>query len=54
MDLFGPTRSVSLSGKKYGYVLVDDFLTFTWYFFLNNKNKIYESCVQEKQTKNSF
>ena len=29
MDLFGPTRSASLSGKKYGYVLVDDFFRFT-------------------------
>ena len=29
MDLFGPTRSVSLSGKKYGYVLVNDFFRFT-------------------------
>ena len=37
MDLFGRTRSVSLSGKKYGYVLVDDFLRFTWVFFFTNK-----------------
>ena len=29
MDLFGPTRSMSLSGKRYGYVLVDDFSRFT-------------------------
>ena len=29
MDLFGPTRSVSLSRKKYDYVLVDDFSRFT-------------------------
>ena len=29
MDLFGPTRSASLSGKKYGFILVDDFLRFT-------------------------
>ena len=29
MDLFGPTRSASLSGKKYGYVLVDNFSRFT-------------------------
>ena len=28
MDLFGSTRSASLSGKKYGYVLVDDFSRF--------------------------
>ena len=41
MDLFGLTRSVSLSGKKYGYVLVDDFLRFTWVFFLTHKNKTF-------------
>ena len=29
MDLFGPTRSTSLSEKKYGYVLVDNFSRFT-------------------------
>ena len=34
MDLFGPTRSMSLSGKRYGYVLMDDFSRFTWVFFL--------------------
>ena len=37
MDLFGPTRSGSLSGKKYGYVLVDDFSRYTWVFFLTHK-----------------
>ena len=41
MDLFGPTRSLSLSGKKYGYVLVDDFSRFTWVFFLTNKNEAF-------------
>ena len=41
MDLFGPTRSLSLSGKKYGYVLVDDFSRFTWVFFLTNKNEVF-------------
>ena len=33
MDLFVLTRSLSLSGKRYGYVLVDDFSIFTWVFF---------------------
>ena len=41
MNLFGPTRSASLSGKKYGYVLVDDFSRFTWVFFLTHKNKVF-------------
>ncbi len=26
MDLFGPTRTTSLGGNKYGLVIVDDFL----------------------------
>ena len=41
MDLFGPTRSASLSEKKYGYILVDDFSRFTWVFFLTHKNKVF-------------
>ena len=41
MDLFGPTRSASLSGKKYRYVLVDDFSRFTWVFFLTHKNEAF-------------
>ena len=41
MDLFGLTRSTSLSGKKYGYVLVDDFFRFTWVFFLTHKNEAF-------------
>ena len=41
MNLFGPTRSASLSGKKYGYILVDDFSRFTWVFFLTHKNEAF-------------
>ena len=41
IDLFGSTRSTSLSGKKYGYVLVDDFSRFTWVFFLTHKNEAF-------------
>ena len=37
MDLFGPTRSMSLSEKKYSYVLVDNFSRYTWVFFLTHK-----------------
>ena len=29
MDLFGPTRTTSLGGKKYGLVIIDDFTRFT-------------------------
>ena len=29
IDLFGPTRTTSLGGKKYGLVIVDDYSRFT-------------------------
>ena len=41
MDLFGPTKLVSLNGKRYGYVLVDDFARLTWVYFLSHKNDIF-------------
>ena len=41
MDLFGSTRSMSLNEKKYGYVLVDDFLRYTWVFFLTHKHEVF-------------
>ena len=41
MNLFGLTRSASLSEKKYEYVLVDNFLIFTWVFFLTHKNEAF-------------
>ena len=30
LDLFGPTRTTSLGGSKYGLVVIDDFSRFTW------------------------
>ena len=35
MDLFGPTRTPSLRGKSYAYVIVDDFSRYTWVLFLS-------------------
>ncbi|WP_284130573.1 hypothetical protein, partial [Klebsiella pneumoniae] len=55
MDLFGPTRTLSLSGKRYGFVLVDDFSRFTWVFFLAHKNDAlleFTDFVEEKQNGN--
>ncbi|XP_070035895.1 uncharacterized mitochondrial protein AtMg00820-like [Nicotiana tomentosiformis] len=37
MDLFGPTRTASIGGKKYAFVIVDDFFRFTWVMFLSHK-----------------
>ena len=38
LDLFGPTRTASLSEKSYDYVIVDDFSRFTWVLFLSCKS----------------
>ena len=39
MDLFGPTRTLSLNGKRFGFVIVDDFSRFTWVKFLAHKSE---------------
>jgi hypothetical protein len=39
MDLFGPITYISISGNKYGLVIVDDFSHFTWVFFLQDKSE---------------
>ena len=52
MDLFGPTRVVSLSGMHYAYVLVDDYSRYTWVCFLAHKNdafKAFENCSKRVQ-----
>ena len=41
MDLFGPTKTKSLSGNRFAFVLVDDFSRFTWVFFLEHKNQAF-------------
>jgi hypothetical protein len=39
MDLFGPIAYISISGSKYGLVIVDDYSRFTWVFFLQEKSQ---------------
>ena len=39
LDLFGITRSSSLGGKRYGFVIVNDYSRFTWVLFLSNKTE---------------
>ena len=41
IDLFGPTKTKSLSGNRFAFVLVDDFSRFTWIFFLEHKNQAF-------------
>ena len=37
MDLFGPSRTMSIGGNYYGLVIVDDFSRYTWTLFLVTK-----------------
>ena len=39
MDLCGPMRIQSRSGKRYVFVIVDDYSRFTWTLFLATKDE---------------
>jgi len=43
MDLFGLSRTLSLGGKKYGLVIVDDYTRLTWVYFLAHKDESFEN-----------
>jgi len=43
IDLFGPVQTASLSGKRYGFVIVDDFSRFTWVLFLKHKDESFKA-----------
>ncbi|GJX41404.1 putative ribonuclease H-like domain-containing protein [Tanacetum coccineum] len=50
MDLFGPTFMSSLMHKKYCLVVTDDYIKFTWVFFLTTKDEtseILKSFIKE-------
>jgi len=55
MDLFGPSRTMSLGGNYYGLVIVDDYSRFTWTFFIATKDetyhvfKVFVKVVQNKK-----
>ncbi|XP_070039015.1 uncharacterized protein [Nicotiana tomentosiformis] len=39
MDLFEPTRTASIGGKLYAFVIVDDYSRFAWVIFLSHKDE---------------
>jgi len=43
MDLFDPSRTMSLGGNLYGLVIVDDFYRYTWTMFLATKNDTFHA-----------
>ena len=42
LDLFGPTRTVSTNGKRYGLVTMDDYSRWTQAMFLNHKDESFD------------
>jgi hypothetical protein len=55
MDLFGPVAYISIGGNKYGFVIVDDYSSFTWMFFLQDKSKTQEVLKKFlKRVQNEF
>jgi len=43
MDLFGPSRTMSLGDNYYALVIVDDFSKYTWTFFLESKSDAFSA-----------
>ena len=57
LDTFGPTRTTSLSGCRYGLVIPDDYTRWTWVRFITHKDesfdtfyKFYKKIQNEKGT----
>jgi hypothetical protein len=55
MDLFGPVTYISIGGNKYGLVIVDDYSSFTWVFFLQDRSETQEVLKRfSKRAQNEF
>jgi transposase InsO family protein len=42
MDTVGPSRVRSMGGKWYVLVIVDDYSYYSWVFFLESKDEVFE------------
>jgi transposase InsO family protein len=42
MDTIGPSRVHSMGGKWYVLVIVDDYSRYSWVFFLESKDEVFE------------
>ena len=49
MDLFGPSRTISLGGNYYALVIVDDFSRYTWNLFLESKSDAFAAFKASKK-----
>ncbi|WJX55219.1 hypothetical protein P8452_41015 [Trifolium repens] len=57
MDLMGPMQVESLEGKRYAFVVVDDYSRYTWVNFVREKSDTFdvfkELCIQLQREKGS-
>jgi transposase InsO family protein len=57
MDLMGPMQVESLGGKRYAFVMVDDYSRYTWVSFIREKSDAFEAfkelCLQIQREKAS-
>ncbi|KAK1693423.1 hypothetical protein QYE76_010120 [Lolium multiflorum] len=44
-DLFGPSHYDTLGGSKYGLVIVDDYLRYSWVFLLKSKDETHREFI---------
>jgi transposase InsO family protein len=42
MDTVGPSRVLSMGGKSYVLVIVDDYSCYSWVLFLESKDEVFE------------
>jgi hypothetical protein len=42
MDTVGPSQVRSMGGKWYVFVIIDDYSHYSWVFFLESKDKVFE------------
>jgi hypothetical protein len=42
MDIVGPSRVHCMGGKWYVIVIVDDYSRYSWVFFLESKDEVFE------------
>ena len=46
VDLFGPMDVISMGGKSYGFIIVDDYSRFTWVYFLAHKDRAMRTFIK--------
>jgi transposase InsO family protein len=40
MDFFGSIAYISIGGNKYGLIIINDYSSFTWVFFIHDKSEM--------------